>query len=46
MTDLIIHLQHWTDQKKLIGYDNRLFYKLVQAYIQQFNLSKNNLENN
>ena len=46
MTDLIIHLQHWTDQKKLIGYDNRLFYELVQAYIQQFNLSKNNLENN
>ena len=46
MTDLIIHLQHWTDQKKLIGYDNRLFYELVQTYIQQFNLSKNNLENN
>ena len=46
MTDLIIHLQNWTDQKKLIGYDNRLFYELVQAYIQQFNLSKNNPENN
>ena len=46
MTDLIIHVQHWTDQKKLIGYDNRLFYELVQTYIQQFNLSKNNLENN
>jgi O-succinylbenzoic acid--CoA ligase len=46
MTDLIIHLQNWTDQKKLIGYDNRLFYELVQTYIQQFNLSKNKLENN
>jgi len=46
MTDLIIHLQKWTDQKKLIDYDNRLFYELVQTYIQQFNLSKNNLEDN
>ena len=46
MTDLMIHLQNWTDQKKFIGYDNRLFYELVQTYIQQFNLSKNNLENN
>jgi O-succinylbenzoic acid--CoA ligase len=46
MTDLLIHLQNWTDQKKFIGYDNRLFYELVQAYIQQFNSSKNNLENN
>jgi O-succinylbenzoic acid--CoA ligase len=46
MTDLLIHLQNWTDKKKFIGYDNRLFYELVQTYIQQFNLSKNNLENN
>jgi len=46
MTDLIIHLQKWTDQKKFIGYDNYLFYELVQTYIQQFNLSKNNSENN
>ena len=46
MTDLLIHLQNWTDQKKFIGYDNRLFYELVQTYIQQFNSSKNNLENN
>ena len=46
MTDLIIHLQHWTDQKKLIGYDNCLFYELVQTYIQQFNCSKKQLENN
>lgn len=46
MTNLLIHLQNWTDQKKLIGYDNRLFYELVQSYIQQFNLSKNNIENN
>ena len=45
MTDLLIHLQNWTDQKKFIGYDNRLFYELVQTYIQQFNLLQNNLEN-
>ena len=46
MSDLMIHLQKWTDQKKFIGYDNRLFYELVQTYIQQFNFSKNNAENN
>ncbi|MFM7440468.1 MAG: hypothetical protein ACKO2V_18040, partial [Snowella sp.] len=46
MTDLLIHLQNWTDQKKFIGYDNRLFYQLVQTYIQQLNLSKHNVENN
>lgn len=46
MTNLLIHLQNWTDQKNFIGYDNRLFYQLVQAYVQQFNCSKKQLENN
>lgn len=46
MTDLLIHLQNWTDQKKFIGCDNHLFYELVQTYIQQFNCSKKHLEDN
>ncbi len=37
MINLASHLQNWTDQKKLIGYDNNNFYKLVQLYIKQVN---------